>query len=186
MELSNEFNLLKITQNPFILAQDRSNFVFEAVTNVPYKTSETTTNSTLNGSQTNINYKDVGLKISGTAFINSDVINLDLNLSVEDILSISNDQPTTYKRFLKSNASLKRGQVLLLSGIKQTKVKNSDFSIPFISNLPYLGEIFKYKSENYETSNISIAIQVLEDVDNSTTKDKHKLWIDNINKWQEM
>ena len=81
---------------------------------------------------------------------------------------------------------MKRGQVLLLSGIKQTKVKNSDFSIPFVSNIPYLGEIFKYKSENYETSNISIAIQILDDVGSSITKDKNKLWIDNINKWQEM
>lgn len=163
LKFYNEQKKLNITQSPFVLIQDRSEFNFQAVTNIPYKSSELVSNSTINSTQTTVNYKDVGLKISGVSFINNDFVNLDLNLTIEDILNIVNDTPTTYKRFLKSNSNLKKGQVLILSGIKQSKIKSSDYSIPYISNIPYLGEIFKYKSTSNSMSNISIAIEVLND-----------------------
>ena len=152
---------LDINQNPFILVQDGLAFDFQAVTNIPYKTSETTTQSTINSEQTKTDYKDVGLKISGTPHINNAFVNLDLNLTVEDVLSIVDDAPTTYKRFLKSNTNLQYGQVLILSGIKQTKTKTSDYSVPYVSNIPFLGEIFKYKASDNKVSNISIAIEVI-------------------------
>ena len=163
LKLYNEKKKLNVTQNPFILVQDGKEFNFQAVTNIPFKSSETVTQSTINSSQTKIDYKDVGLKISGNAFINKDFVNLDLNLSIEDILSIVNDMPTTYKRSLKSNTNLKKGQVLILSGIKQTKVKDSDYSVPYLSNIPYLGDIFKYKSKNSDISHISIAVELVDD-----------------------
>jgi len=161
LKLYNEKNKLNINQNPFILVQDGKEFSFQAVTNIPYKTSETVTQSTINSEQTKIDYKDVGLKISGTPYINSHFVNLDLNLSIEDILSVTDNSPTTYKRHLKSNSNLQYGQVLILSGIKQTKIKDSDYSVPYISNIPYLGEIFKYNSRSNQVSNISIAIEVV-------------------------
>lgn len=163
LNLYNQSKQLKIIQNPFILVQDRTSFNFQAVTNIPFKVSQKQSSSTINSVETSIEYKDVGLKIFGTAFINDKTINLDLNLSVEDILSITNEQPTTYKRFLKSNTNLKRGEVLLLSGLKQTKLNKDTLSIPFISNIPYLGELFKYNYESNVSSNISIAIEVLND-----------------------
>jgi general secretion pathway protein D len=163
LKLYNEKNKLNINQNPFILVQDGKEFSFQAVKNIPYKTSETVTQSTINSEQTKIDYKDVGLKISGTPYINSHFVNLDLNLSIEDILSVTDNSPTTYKRHLKSNSNLQYGQVLILSGIKQTKIKDSDYSVPYISNIPYLGEIFKYNSRNNQVSNISIAIEILHD-----------------------
>ena len=163
LKLYNEKNKLNINQNPFILVQDGKEFSFQAVKNIPYKTSETVTQSTINSEQTKIDYKDVGLKISGTPYINSHFVNLDLNLSIEVILSVTDNSPTTYKRHLKSNSNLQYGQVLILSGIKQTKIKDSDYSVPYISNIPYLGEIFKYNSRNNQVSNISIAIEILHD-----------------------
>lgn len=162
LKFYNQNKKLNVVQNPYILIQDSKQFDFQAVTNIPYKTSETTTQSTINSENTKIDYKDVGLKINGIAYINNNFVNLDLNLSVEDILSIVDDTPITYKRSLKSNTNIKRGQVLILSGIKQTKKKETDLSVPYISNIPYLGEIFKYKSKDDEVSNISIAVELVE------------------------
>lgn len=154
---------LSIVQNPFILIQDGKEFNFQAVTNLPFKTSESTTSSTIDSEKTTIEYKDIGLKISGTPFINNNFVNLDLNISIEDILSIVDNTPTTYKRFLKSNTNLKKGEVLILSGIQQVKTKLLDYSVPFISNIPYLGEVFKYKSSEEQHSYISIAIELVDD-----------------------
>lgn len=161
LKLFNEDNLLSVNQNPYILVQDSKDFLFQAVTNIPYQTSKTLTQATNTSEQTSIEYRDVGLKVIGKSLIYADYVNLDLDLIIEDILNINANIPTTYKRQLKSNTNLKYGEVLLLSGIKQTKKNKTDFSVPFISNIPYLGEIFKYKSESNVKSNISIAIEVL-------------------------
>lgn len=161
LKLFNETKFFTITQNPFILVQDNKDFIFQAVNNIPYQSSSTITQATNTSEQTKIEYKDVGLKILGKTLIYDDYVNLDLDLIIEDILSSANNVPTTYKRQLKSNTNLKYGEVLILSGINQTKINNNDFSIPFISNIPYLGEVFKYKSESEVKSNISIAIEVI-------------------------
>lgn len=161
LKLFNETKFFNISQNPFILVQDNKDFTFQAVNTIPYQTSTTLTQATNTSEQTSIEYKDVGLKILGKTLIYEDYVNLDLDLIVEDILSTTNNIPTTYKRQLKSNSNLKYGEVLILSGINQTKVNKIDFSIPFISNIPYLGELFKYKSESNIKSNISIAIEVI-------------------------
>jgi type II secretory pathway component GspD/PulD (secretin) len=161
LKLFNEFQFFKISQNPYVLAQDGKDFIFSAVNNIPYQTSTTITEATNTSEQTTIEYKDVGLKIIGKTLIYDDYINLDLDLIIEDILSTSNNIPTTYKRQLKSNSNLKYGEVLILSGINQTKINKTEFSIPFISNIPYLGELFKYKSDSEVKSNISIAIEVI-------------------------
>lgn len=170
LKLFNEDNLLNIEQNPYILVQDSKEFIFQAVNNIPYKSSSTVTQASNVSNQTQIEYKDVGLKIRGKTLIYGDYVNLDLDLTIEDILNVENDTPTTYKRQLKSNTNLKYGQVLLLSGIKQNKLNKTNFAIPFISNIPYMGEIFKYKSENNIKSNISIAIEVLKN-DESFVRD---------------
>lgn len=161
LKLFNENKFLNISQNPYILVQDSKEFNFSAVNNIPYQSSTTVTQATNTSEQTSIEYKDVGLKIIGKTLIYDDYVNLDLDLIIEDILSTNNNIPTTYKRQLKSNTNLKYGEVLLLSGINQTKINKIDFSIPFISNIPYLGELFKYKSESDVKSNISIAIEVI-------------------------
>jgi len=161
LKLFNETKFFNISQNPFILVQDNKDFTFQAVNTIPYQTSTTLTQATNTSEQTSIEYKDVGLKILGKTLIYEDYVNLDLDLIVEDILSTTNNIPTTYKRQLKSNSNLKYGEVLILSGINQTKINKTDFSIPFISNIPYLGELFKYKSESEVKSNISIAIEVI-------------------------
>lgn len=161
LKLFNENKFLNISQNPYVLVQDNKDFFFQAVNTIPYQMSTTITQATNYSQQNQIEYKDVGLKIVGKTLIYDDYVNLDLDLIIEDILGITNNIPTTYKRQLKSNTNLKYNQVLVLSGIKQTKINNNDFSIPFISNIPYLGYLFKYNSHSTIKSNISIAIEVI-------------------------
>lgn len=161
LKLFNEQHLLNVQQNPYILAQDSKDFIFLAVNTIPFQTSKTLTQATNTSEQTSIEYKDIGLKVLGKSFIYSDYVNLDLDLTIEDVLSVVSNIPTTYKRQLKSNTNLKYGEVLLLSGIKQIKDNKTDFAVPFLSNIPYLGELFKFKSVSKVKSNISIAIEII-------------------------
>lgn len=161
LKLFEELKLFNINQDPYILVQHGKDFTFTAVTNIPYQSSKTITQASNYSNQTTIEYKDVGLKILGKSLIYDDYVNLDLDLVIEDILNTIDNIPTTYKRQLKSNTNLKFGEVLLLSGIKQTKKQNNSIEVPFLSSIPYLGEVFKYKSVSDIKSNISIAIEVV-------------------------
>ncbi|MDD5400138.1 MAG: hypothetical protein PHQ93_02995 [Sulfurimonas sp.] len=161
LKLFSESKFFNVSQNPFILVQDSKEFNFSAVNNIPYRKSNTITQAANVSEQTSIDYKDVGLKINGKSFVFEDYINLDLDLIIEDILSVVDNVPTTFKRQLKSNTNLKYGEVLLLSGIKQNKKSKDNFEIPFFSSIPYLGEAFKYKKDTSTNSNISIAIEVI-------------------------
>lgn len=154
--------VINIKQSPYVLARNNDKFVFKAVQNIPFKTSTTTTESANTSQNESIEYKDVGLKIDGTAFIYDDYVSLDLSLIVEDIISQSSDNiPQTYKRELTTPANVRFGDVLLLTGLKRTKSETKDYSIPYLSNIPYFGSIFQYKSNFESTVNISISVEVL-------------------------
>ena len=156
-------NMIEIKQSPYILARNNDKFNFQAVTNIPFKTTTTTTESANTSTNESINYKDVGLKIDGIAFIYDDYVSLDLSLIVEDIISQSQDNiPQTYKRELKSLSNVNYGDVLLLSGLKRTKREINDYSIPYLSSIPWLGSIFQYTNESETELNIAISIEVLE------------------------
>jgi len=162
LKLLNENNDLKISQSPFVLVKHAQKFTFTAVDNIPYLEKTTTTEASNKSEQNTIIYKDIGLKIEGTSLIYDDYLTLDLDLIIEDIVSNINFTPQTYKRSLTSSTDLDFNKVLLLSGIKKTKNEKNSLSVPFISNIPYLGEIFKYKYETNTKLNITIAIEVIQ------------------------
>jgi len=164
LRLLNEDKEIELKQHPFILAKHNKSFKFEAVENIPYLISTTTTQATNTSEQNTIEYKDVGLKINGKAFIHESYITLDLDLVIEDLLTSTSSEnvlPETYKRILKSNTDIEYNKVLLLSGLKRTKTTDDVYSLPWISDIPYLGELFKYTSHSVKHINTTIAIEVI-------------------------
>lgn len=173
LRLLNESKTVKVKQYPYVLAKNNKKFIFEAVDNIPYLVQSTTTEATNTSEQNSIEYKDVGLKIIGKTFIYDTYITLDLDLTIEDLISdTSTNTPKTYKRHLNSNTDVEYNKVLLLSGIKRIKNKITNIELPFVSNIPYLGEIFKYSFDTDSNLNITIAIEVLSS-DNALNHDEN-------------
>lgn len=162
LKLLHEDGKVNVRQNPFILAKNNKSFKFEAVENIPYLVQSTTTQATNLSEQNSIEYKDVGLKINGKTFIYDDYITLDIDLVIEDLISQDDkNMPQTYKRSLISNTNIEYNKVLLLSGIKRNKNSITKYDIPYISNIPYIGNIFKYENSTDEQINITIAIEII-------------------------
>ncbi|WP_455755926.1 type II secretion system protein GspD [Sulfurimonas sp.] len=162
LRLLNEDNKVTIKQTPYVLAKNNKSFKFEAVDNIPYLVTTTKTDAANTSEQNSIEYKDVGLKIDGKAFVYDDYVTLNMDLIVEDIVSVIDNTPQTYKRRLNSITDVPYKKVLLLSGLKRTKHYTNDYSIPYISNIPLLGSIFQYKTDNQSQLNITIAIEVID------------------------
>jgi general secretion pathway protein D len=154
---------ININQYPYILVKNNNPFKFESVKNIPYLVKNTKTDSNTVQDNNSYEYKDVGLKIHGKASIYSKFVTLDIDLTIEDVINTSSDTltPSTNKRYLNSITNLKKGQVLVLSGIKQRTDDITHIKIPLLSGIPYLGDIFKYDYKTTSTSNIIIAIEVL-------------------------
>ena len=162
LKFLNNSHDIKINAFPYVLAKNNDSFQFSSVKNIPYLVKNTKTDSNTVQDNNSYEYKDVGLKINGKASIYDNFVSLNLNLTIEDIASPDDSlTPSTNKRFLNSITNLKFNQVLLISGIKQNKQKLTKIEIPFLSGIPFLGNMFKYKYISKSKSNITIAIEVI-------------------------
>lgn len=161
-----EAKIIKVKQFPYILAKNNKKFTFEAVENIPYLVNTTVTEAANTSEQTSVEYKDVGLKINGLTTIYSNYITLDVDIVIEDLLkdTTANNMPQIYKRHLNSNTDIEYNNVLLISGLKRDKNEVNNINIPLLSEIPILGEIFKYEYEDNQNLNITIAIEVINNI----------------------
>lgn len=156
----NSIGVTKIESSPFVTVQSGKEVYFSSVENIPYKISQSNVNGASQSSTQSVEYKDVGLKINLTPKIINDICFIDLNFVVEVIIDKS-DTPSTAKRELKNSFQLRKGQLLVLSGISQTTISSNDYSVPYISNIPFLGSIFQYKTHSSQKRNLSIMIEII-------------------------
>ncbi len=161
IKFMNSKNFTKILSSPTITIFDNKKSLFEVVKNIPYKTGETVSNDTLTKTTTAISYKDVGLKLEVLPIINNNQAFLDLTLTIENILDTS-DTPVSSKRHFKQYVSLKTNETFILNGINQTETYNDDFKTPFLSDIPYVGWLFKNELEDIKTSNLTILLELTE------------------------
>ncbi|PIE85796.1 hypothetical protein CSA08_00140 [Candidatus Gracilibacteria bacterium] len=159
IKLMNSKNITEIVSSPIVSIFNRKKTIFEVVKNIPYKTGKTVTDDRVTKTTTSISYKDVGLKLEVLPIIDNNHAFLDLTLSIENILDKS-DTPVTSKRYIKEYVSLNDGEMFVLNGINQTESYNDDFKTPFLSDIPYVGWLFKNEYENIKTSNLTILLEL--------------------------
>jgi general secretion pathway protein D len=155
----NSKNITDIVSSPTVSIFDGKKTVFEVVKNIPFKTGQTVSNDNITKTTTSIDYKDVGLKLEVLPIINKNQAFLDLSLTIENILDKS-DTPVTSKRHFKQYVSLNVGETFVLNGINQTESYTDDFKTPFLSDIPYIGWLFKNEYEDIKTSNLTVLLEL--------------------------
>jgi len=157
----NDNGLSKIISSPSMTVQSGYPIYFSAVQNIPYKTASSNTNGASQTSTETIAYMDVGLKINLLPKVIDDIVYCDLQFTMETLLSKSSLTPTISKRELKNSFQLKRGQVLVLSGIQYTQEDSTEYGIPILMDIPILEYIFKYTYKEKIERSLTITIEVL-------------------------
>ena len=154
--------LTKIISSPFLTAKNHTEVYFSAVQNIPYLVQNSQTSATQTTTQNSYEYKDVGLKITLKPVILKDHVDFDLHLILEDLLSSSNTlTPTTSKKELKSSYSLRRGDVLVLSGINKTNTVKRRNGIPVLKDIFILKYLFSVEQDQDISSVVTLTIQVI-------------------------
>lgn len=134
---------------------------FDIVDNIPYKTGETTS---IDGNTpiTQTSYKDIGLKLRVFPRIYSNNVFLDIKLTSEK-LTENSDTPTTSKNYIENPITMKRDKIFVLTGINQNRNYHTLNSTPFLSDVPFLGWLFKTDTKDNTTSNLTIFLELIND-----------------------
>lgn len=158
-------NKITISQSPTFLLSNGNKLSFKSVKNIPYLTQSSTVQNTGSSTTNSYSYKDVGLQIELIPHISKYSTIVDLNLKIEDLVDLNSDKPLTNRLEYQNTVTLTNVPVLL-TGLKKTIKSNNVITIPLLSNLPFVGELFKYKVKNDEVSNMSILIEFISSKDN--------------------
>ncbi len=80
----------------------------------------------------------------------------------QEVSSISEDAQAsdliTDKRSIKTNVMVRDGEVIVLGGLIEDRVRESEQKVPLLGDIPYLGALFRSKSSNVDKANLMVFI----------------------------
>ena len=152
-------DVTSVKQSPYLVAKNGTPVYFSSVKNIPYLKNTSTYSNASTTTQNTYDYRDVGLKVSITPTILKDHIDFDLDLVVEDILDETTLTPQTSKKELKSNYSINKGEILVLSGINKETAYEYRNGVPLLKDIPIIQYLFSIKQKVIQKSVITLTIE---------------------------
>ena len=163
LSANSNFNLLS---TPSLLTLDNQKAEILVGQNVPFQTGSYTTDAAgANNPFTTVERQDVGVKLKVIPHIN-DGATLRLEIDQE----ISSLAPTatatsgatdliTNKRSIKSTVLAEDGQIIVLGGLIQDDVTQSDSKVPLLGDIPYLGALFRSSKDVHTKRNLMVFLR---------------------------
>ena len=152
-------DVTSVKQSPYLVAKNGTPVYFSSVKNIPYLKNTSTYSNASTTTQNTYDYRDVGLKVSITPTILKDHIDFDLDLVVEYILDETTLTPQTSKKELKSNYSINKGEILVLSGINKETAYEYRNGVPLLKDIPIIQYLFSIKQKVIQKSVITLTIE---------------------------
>ncbi|MGZ8459589.1 MAG: type II secretion system secretin GspD [Candidatus Deferrimicrobiaceae bacterium] len=154
---------VNILSSPHLLTLDNKEAEIIVAENVPFITSQSRDTTNLANVINTVERKDVGIILRLTPRINeSDFVSLQIYQESsaikggESVLATSEVGPTTTKRSAKTSVLVKNGDTVVLGGMMQETVNNSESKIPLLGDIPLLGHLFKFSSVSRKKTNLLI------------------------------
>ncbi|WP_240954189.1 type II secretion system secretin GspD [Solimonas marina] len=157
-----------VLSTPSLVTLDNEEAKFSVGQEVPflsgsYSNSGTTSSSGVVNPFQTIDRKDVGVTLSVTPQISGagDTVKLKLNLEISGIASgtAGSSNLITNKRTLSNVVSVESGQILVIGGLIDDQIQASKSAIPFLSDIPLLGNLFKSTSVKKTKQNLMLFIR---------------------------
>ncbi len=154
-------------QKARLLIGERRPFQISSLTSVPAiaGTATTTPTGAVTTTQTNVEYRDIGLKVTLTPTIHLDgEVTVELSFEISSvgaaIAGVTGGQllPPIETRDLDTFIKVKNGETRLLGGLLQTTHSLANSPIPFLSDIPGLGRLFVNPSQEWTRTDVLISI----------------------------
>ena len=157
-------SITKIKSSPFVVAKSNSEVFFSSVRTIPFLKNTSTFNQYSTQTQNTYDYKDVGLTLKLRPVVVGSNIDVDLDLTFENLLANSDKlTPSTSKKQLKSSYRLKRGEIIVLSGINQDIETKGRTGIPLLKDIWLLKYLFSTETTDFSSSILTITIEIVDD-----------------------
>lgn len=159
-------NRVSILSTPRLLVKSGSEANIDVGTEVPTVTMTTTSNQQSDGNTNllqSVQYRKTGIILSIKPTIYSeDRIDLDISQEVSEALPLTADatanSPSIFNRSLNTSLSLRDGGSVVMAGLISNSTTNTDAGIPFIKDVPLLGNLFKSKTINKNRTELVLLI----------------------------
>ena len=151
-----------ILATPSVVTRDNQEAKMEVAQEVPFLTGQySTTNGTGSAFQT-IQREEVGTILTVTPTINEgDTVLLKLQVESSSLAASSQGAVDliTNKNAITTSVLIKDGGTLVLGGLIQDSVTNSEQSVPLLGNIPLIGELFRTRNTEKTKTNFLIFLQ---------------------------
>ncbi|MCP4969019.1 MAG: general secretion pathway protein GspD [Arcobacter sp.] len=159
LSLLNKTYALDIISEPSLLCLNNKESLIYVGETVSVQTSSTITD----GGTTKNSYKreDVGLTLKVKPRISSDnKVMLNINTIVEGIKNINsaNFNPNTNKKEVKTSAIVNNGESVILGGLIENKNEKKLKKVPYVGDIPLIGELFKNRLLNNRNKNLIVIV----------------------------
>jgi len=178
VRLLEQFGTVKVLSSPKIMALNNQTAVLKVVENTVYFTTEVNITSQadvgfLETFSTIVNTVPVGLIMSITPQISdNEVVTLNIRPTISRIVDFKNDPnpvlaqagvtspiPEIQVREMESVLKINNGDVAIIGGLMQDTVNKTQNSVPVLSKIPLLGDLFTYRDELYEKTELVIFLR---------------------------
>lgn len=147
-----------ILSTPQILTTDNEEAALTIGKNVPYQTRSAADNAT--ETYSSYEYKDVGITLKITPQISKDrLVRLNVFQEVTKLDSVSqnnNDRPTTLKRQIQTTLIVEDGNTVVIGGLIDESLSESQQSLPCLGDIPGVGYLFKTVSKGADKTNLYV------------------------------
>lgn len=172
-----QFGDVQVLSSPKVMAINNQPAILKVVDNIVYfemdvDTSITDT-QTLTTFETEIKTVPVGFVMSVTPYINEhDVVTLNIRPTISRVIDSVEDPNPAFKnadvisqvpviqiREIESILSINSGDTAVIGGLMQDTVNDTSSGVPFLSNIPLIGSLFRYQDDTREKSELIIFIR---------------------------
>ncbi|OWJ91852.1 type II secretion system protein GspD [Pseudomonas sp. A46] len=155
-----------LLSTPSLLTLDNQKAEILVGQNVPFQTGTFTTDASgANNPFTTIERQDIGVTLKVTPHINEGAT---LRLEVEQEISSIAPSATltaqavdliTNKRSIKSTILAEDGQVIVLGGLIQDDITQTDSKVPLLGDIPILGRLFRSTRDSHVKRNLMVFLR---------------------------
>jgi len=155
-------NNLTVLSSPQILVLNNEKATVNVGKQVPIVTTVTENTTTVSQVDKTVQYKDTGVILEVTPQINYNGIIL---LEVSQIVSKAEENtlsdissPVISKRELQTKLAVKNGQSILMGGLIDRNTLTTQSGVPFLMDIPFLGNLFKYQKDKEDKTELIVLI----------------------------
>ena len=159
---------VSILSTPRLMVKSGEEASIDVGTEVPTITARQTSPQQIDGDSAllqSIQYRKTGIILSIKPTVYSDDrVDIELSQEVSEALPLSEDSanstgsPSIFNRSVRTSLSLRDGGSIVIGGLMSHRMTNSDSGIPFVKDVPLLGNLFKSQTHRKNKTELVLMI----------------------------